>query len=263
MSERAGIEADTAHRPWPLPADAWILFQSWRSLLFAHWRLEPERLLPHVVPSLELETYDGSAWLGVTPFLLTGFRARWLPAIPGLSEFRELNVRTYVRRGDRPGILFFSLDADSSLAVLGARTVFRLPYRNADMSMTEEDDGWIRYDCRRRPGESGASGEGEGAEIRFEGRYRPSGDAFRAEPGTLEHWLTERYRLYAPLAGGGLLYGDIHHPPWTLREGEAEIGRNTMAAPLGIELDRPPDRLHFAARQDTLIWPPKTDRGVG
>lgn len=241
------MEEDVAHRPWPLPGGPWIMFQSWRELLFAHWPVPAEALRPLVPSALVLEEFEGSAWIGLTPFRLTDLHPRFLPAVPGLSEFPEMNLRTYVRVEEKPGIHFFSLDAASVLAVVGARLGYRLPYYPAEMRI-ERRDGWIHYRSRRS--------SGNGAE--FVGRYRPVGPAFQAEHGTLEHFLIERYALYTVLGNGRVVRGDIHHRPWTLRRAEAEIERNTVPAAHGITL---PDRaplLHYAGRQDTLIWPPRS-----
>ncbi len=240
------IEAAVEHRPWPLPSGPWLMFQSWRTLLFAHWAVPAAHLQAVVPAELTLEEFEGRAWVGLTPFRLTDLRPRGVPALPRLSTFPEMNLRTYVRVGDRPGIFFFSLDAGSRLAVLGARAFYRLPYRRADMSVGS-DNGWITYRSRRR----------SGPEAEFVGRYRPVGEAFEAEPETLEHFLTERYALYTVLNDGSVLRGEIHHAPWTLRPAEAEIERNTVAGAHGIELPGEAPLLHFAARQDTLVWPPE------
>jgi uncharacterized protein YqjF (DUF2071 family) len=240
------IENEVAHRPWPMPSGPWIMFQSWRELLFAHWPVPVEALRPLVPPQLVLEDFDGSAWLGLTPFRLTDLRPRLLPALPGLSEFPEMNLRTYVRVEDRPGIYFFSLDAASLLAVLGARLGYRLPYYSAEMQI-ESRDGWVHYRSRRK-GRSGAE---------FVGRYRPVGPIFRAERGTLEYFLAERYALYTVLGNGKVLRGDIHHRPWPLQRAEAQIERNTVPVAHGLTLPGREPLLHYASRQDTLIWPPK------
>src|SRR3954471_18570225 len=119
------------HRPWPLPNGRWVLGQTWERLLFAHWRLPAAVVRPHLPAALELEEWEGSAWLGLTPFRVAGFRLRGLPPLPLLSSFHELNCRTYVRRDERPGIWFFSLDASSRPAVAAARRAYGLPYRHA------------------------------------------------------------------------------------------------------------------------------------
>lgn len=234
------------HRPWPLPSTPWIMFQSWQRLLFAHWPIPAARLEPLVPAPLVVEEFDGNGWVGLSPFHLEGLRLRGTPAwlVPP-SDFPEMNLRTYVRVGGRPGIFFFSLDAGSRLAVKAARLLYRLPYEGAEMEI-RRSDGWIHYRSRRR----------EGPEAEFVGRYRPTSSPFRAPAGTLEHFLTERYALYTVLRNGRVLRGDIHHGPWRLCEAEAEIERNTVPGAHGISLPDTDPILHYSERQDTLIWPP-------
>lgn len=240
---QSGSLASVSHRPWPLPEEPWVMAQTWQDLLFAHWRLPVSVVRANVPGELPLDEFDGSAWVGVTPFRLTGLRARWTYPLPILSSFPELNVRTYVTVDGRPGIYFFSLDAGSALAVAAARRFYRLPYYWSEMSVKREGRG-VHY-CSRRRGER---------RRRFAARYRPDGPEFRAQPGTLEHFLTERYCLYT-VDVGAVLRADIHHPPWPLQPAVAALRENTMAPP-GIGLEGPP-LLHFAARQDVLIWAPE------
>lgn len=235
---------ESSHRPWPVPSAPWVMFQSWRDLLFAHWPIPTEVLRPLVPAELELDEFDGSAWLGLTPFRLSGLRLRLLPAVPGISTFPEMNLRTYVRPKDKPGIFFFSLDAANALAVLGARLGYALPYFNASMRMRAEGD-WTHYSSRR-----------SGGDAEFVGRYRPVGPPFRASPGSLEYFLVERYALYTVPRTGRVVIGEIDHPPWELHAAEAVIERNTVPAAHGITLPRDEPLLHFSARQDTRIWPP-------
>ena len=185
--------------------------------------------------SVELDTFDGSAWLGVTPFLLHGFRLRGLPALPRVSTFPELNVRTYVTRDGKPGIWFFTLDAASIVAVEGAKKLYRLPYNHAQMRCERIGD-FVHYESAR-PGAT------------FSGRYRGVGDLFHAESGSLEEFLTERYCLYTE-DGGRLYRAEIHHPPWDLQHGEAAIDLNTVA-PLPLEGD---PHVLFSPRQDVVVW---------
>src|SRR5437588_6452362 len=130
---QATVLAETAQRPWPLPHGPWLMAQTWRDLLFAHWAVAPEILRQRVPKRLTLETFEDRSWIGITPFEISGLRPRGLPPVPGVSRFPELNVRTYVSAGDRPGIFFFSLDAASPLAVLAARRSYWLPYFRAEM----------------------------------------------------------------------------------------------------------------------------------
>lgn len=225
------------HRPWPLPAGGWAQAQTWEDLLFAHWTVPIEALRAHLPAGLEVDTFGGEAYLGLTPFRVTNLRLRGLPPLPLLSAFLELNCRTYVSRGgEKPGIWFFSLDASSRLAVEGARRLYRLPYFRARMH------GPPRFSSVR-----------EGGGHVWESSYRPTGTAAPAEPGSLERFLAERYCLYTAGDDGVLHRADIHHPPWLLQSAEAEIARNTIP-PDGLELDGDPHLL-YSARQDVLIWP--------
>ncbi len=247
MQHDAFALSSATHRPWPLPRRRWVMRQTWERLLFAHWPLPVEALAPMVPTDLTLETFHGWAWLGITPFTLSALRLRGAPWIPGLSPFHEINVRTYVRVGDRPGVFFFSLDASSPLAVAGARMLYSLPYFTARFAVTG-DDARVVYRCRRTDRRAAAAA--------FEARYRPSGPIATSAPGTLEHWLTERYCLYALTRRGELCRAEIHHVPWPLQAAEVEIVTNTMTTGLGVELPPTPARVHFAARLDVQVWLP-------
>jgi uncharacterized protein YqjF (DUF2071 family) len=220
--------------------------QSWHDLLFAHWRVDREAIAPLLPSELTLDTYEGDAWVGVVPFRMSGIRLRGLPPIPGTSAFPELNVRTYVTHGNRPGVWFFSLDATNPLAVAVARTWFHLPYYRARMRCDAKGEG-IDYESRRTH-RGAPAGE-------FRARYGPTGPAYSSVRGTLEHWLTERYCLYAQ-ASRGLVRGEIHHLPWPLQPAWAEIEANSMAAAAGITLPNAAPLLHFARRIDVPCWAP-------
>lgn len=234
---------DTAHRPWPLPQRPWVLAQSWCDLLFAHWRAAPETVAALLPAGLELDTFAGSAWIGVVPFRMSDVHPRLTLSVPGLSYFPELNVRTYARRDGKPGVWFFSLDASSRVAVAQARRWFHLPYYRAEMRVFSEG-GWIRYRSERRDPRAPAA--------IFEGCYRPTTPVWRAERGSLDEWLTERYCLYCTDARGRLYRGEVHHDPWPLQRAEAQITVNTMVQ--GIALADEPPVLHYAARLDVQTW---------
>jgi hypothetical protein len=229
------------HRPWPVPDRRWRLGQTWEEMLFAHWELAADTLRPHLPAGLELDTFDGRAWIGLTPFRLSGLRHRGLLSVPRLSSFLELNVRTYVTREGRPGIWFFSLDASSQLAVEAARATYKLPYFRARMSAAWRE-GWLCHECARvsEPGRV------------FSGRCRPAGESFEPEPGTLEHFLTERYCLYVADRRDALWRADIHHEPWLLQPAEAEVELASISL---VELPDGPPLCHFSQRQDVVIWP--------
>jgi uncharacterized protein len=227
------------HLPWPLPRRPWVGRQSWHDLLFAHWPV-PAAAVRRLVPAgLEIDEHQGTSWVGVVPFRMTGVTARGLPDLPGLSAFAELNVRLYVVRDGKPGVWFLSLDAASAAAVWTARRFFHLPYFHARMSVS--GDGEIRYASERRA-----------APVRFSARYWPTGPASEARPGTLEHFLTERYCLYAQ-AEDGLRRLEIHHPPWPLQPAAAEIACNELLAPHDLQVSGSPV-LHFARRLDVVMW---------
>ncbi len=236
------ILATTDYRPWLLPAGPWLMAQTWHDLLFAHWPLPPASLAAHIPAGLHLDTFAGQAYLGIVPFRMSGVRRRGLPAVPGFAAFPELNVRTYVSDGSKPGVWFFSLDAGNLAAVTGARAFFHLPYFYARMLQAGPD--YISQ--RTHPGAPAAE---------LLARYWPIGEPCRAQPDTLEHWLTERYCLYACDRHGRLYRGNIHHLPWPLQPAVADIVRNTMARPLGLELPATAPLLHFARRLDVLVWP--------
>jgi uncharacterized protein YqjF (DUF2071 family) len=228
------------HRPWPPPSRGWVMGQTWEDLLFAHWRVPAATLREHLPDGLQVDEHDGTAWLGVTPFRLTGLRGRGMLPIPYVSSFLELNVRTYVRAEEKPGIWFFSLDASSRVAVEVARRTYKLPYFHARMSVSRRGE-WVDYECSRI----------EEAGRVFSGGYRPAGTVFNAEPGSLEWFLTERYCLYTTDDRGVLARADIHHELWPLQAAEAEIG---LASISPLELRGEP-LLHFSRRQDVVIWP--------
>ncbi|RIL03433.1 MAG: hypothetical protein DCC71_15345 [Proteobacteria bacterium] len=239
----------TSHRPWSLPHGPWVARQSWRDLLFAHWPVPAERLRPLVPPALTVQEFDGTSWVGVTPFRIEDAAPRGIPALPGLSRFLELNVRLYVERGGRAGIWFLSLDASSAFAVWTARSLLRLPYFRARMNVLR-DGGGVAYRSQR-------VGEAEGP--RFAARYAPCSPIREAEPGSLEHWLTERYCLWSQWLGR-LYRLEIHHRPWPLQRAEAEFERNEMLAPHAIDVGDGAPLLHFAPRLDVVAWAPVPER---
>ncbi len=237
-------------RTWPLPSRPWVMKMNWRDLLFLHYRVDADQLRALIPEPLEIDTYDGSAWLGIVPFRMTGVAPRWVPSIPGFSSFPELNVRTYVTVDGKPGVWFFSLDATNPLAVRVARRWFHLNYLDAQIKFRDCCQSctgtWFCYHSQR-------THQGEpGAELKCE--YRPIGEPFRAGVGSLEEFLTARYCMYSA-DGQGLVYrGEIDHEPWELREAQAIVTTNTMADGLGLKLPAEPDTLHFARNTKALAW---------
>ncbi len=234
--------SQTDHRPWALPSKPWTWRQSWCDLLFAHWPIPAASLRHLVPPDLKIQEYDGTSWIGLVPFRMAGVMRRPLPDLPWISAFPELNVRLYVEAEGKPGVWFLSLDAANPLAVWAARRFFYLPYYHAAMSLTQAGDA-IDFTSSRHE---------EAAWLRC--RYRPTGAPYRSVPGALEHWLTERYCLYAQAPDGSLLRNEVHHLPWSLQPAEAEWLENSMLALHGLQVADAPPLLHFARRIDVVVW---------
>jgi uncharacterized protein YqjF (DUF2071 family) len=219
--------------------------QSWNSLLFAHWRVDESEMRRAVPDMFDLDLFDGEAWLGVVPFYMTNVGVRGAPPLPWLSTFPELNVRTYVRVAERPGVYFFSLDAARWAAVVAARALLNLPYYSAAMSVERGDGGVDYQSARRRRGRA-----------EFRAIYEPSGVPFVPSAGSIEYFLTERYCLYHHDRQGRPYRLEIHHRPWSLQLARAAITINTMAAASHLTINGAPTLLHFARRQDAVAWAP-------
>ena len=220
----------------------------WLDLLFAHWPVDAEALRAHLPVDLELDTFDGQAWLGIVPFRMEDVGPRGLPAPPIAGAFPELNVRTYVTHRGRAGVWFLSLDAANRIAVEGARAAFHLPYVHAAMTVTARGDA-IEYDSTRR--------DRRVPPATFRATYRPTGPIERAEPGSFEAWSTERWRLFAVDHRGRIERTEIRHAPWPLQPATAELEATEMAAAHGITLPAVPPHLRFARRLDVVAWWPR------
>jgi uncharacterized protein YqjF (DUF2071 family) len=234
-------------RATPHHAGPWALAQTWHDLLFAHWPVDAGVLCAQLPRGLELDTFAGRAWIGVVPFRMSGVRVRGTPALPWLSAFPELNLRTYVVHGGRAGVWFFALEASRLIAVHTARRWFRLPYFHARMSCAAAGLE-IEYASERIHRGAPAAG--------FRARYGPIAPVERARAGTLEHWLTERYCLFAADGDGTLLRGDVEHEPWPLQRAAARIEHCTLPAAHGIALPDVAPHLLFARRVDVRAWAP-------
>ncbi len=240
----------TSHRPWPLPQRGWSLTMDWQDLLFLHWPVEAALLQRQLPAGVEIDTFDRRAWLGVVPFRMARTRFRWLPPLPTAHAFPELNVRTYVRAAGRPGVWFFSLDAASRLAVAGARAGFGLPYFHARMQC-ERNATEVRYASERIDTRAPAA--------TFRATWNTDGPVAPAVPGTLEHFLVERYCLFAQRRGR-LVCGDIAHAPWQLANTHVQIDACAMTRLIGCELaGKPISALRAApvtvAAFSPVAWP--------
>lgn len=244
--DASSILRNSEHRPFAMAHGPWMMFQGWDHLLLAHWRLAPEELRPLVPTELELDAYDGNAWVGLVPFWMRNVRLRGTPILGRLSNFPEINLRTYVRVNDEPGVYFFSLDTTSRALIGAARTWLRLPYFGADMAARCGERATrmrsVRWSSRGNP-----------AALTVE--YRPTREARTPERGSLEWFLTERYRVYSVLGPGSVLALDVHHAPWSIAPAEARFREQSMLTAAGLGVTGPPDLLHYSARQDVLLWP--------
>lgn len=222
----------------------WMMTQTWRDLLFLHWPVTPIQLRRHVPAELEIDLYDGKAWIGIVLFKAQGTRPRFLPPIPGPANFLEVNVRTYVRHKGKWGVYFFSLDANSRMAVEIASFGGFLPYRHAKMSFEKIEDEII---FKSRVGKKGGPQEKISLEYRFTEERAISTD--------LEKWLTERYCLWTK-PGQHLLRLDIEHEPWKLKYVDGTITANTMAPYLGTDFKGEKPMAHYAEMKNVRFFPP-------
>jgi uncharacterized protein YqjF (DUF2071 family) len=230
--------------PSKRPDDRPAGFQRWRTLAFLHWEVPVAAVAALLPAGLEVDTFDGRAYAGVVPFTMRDVSPWWSPSVPGVSNFHELNVRTYVVADGEPGVWFFSLDAASSIAVVAARTGWHLPYHRASMQL-DEQGGEIRYASRRLwPGPTPA-------ELTL--RYR-IGDALgEAVPGTFEHFLAERYLLFAR-RGTEIHRGQVHHRPYPLHRAEVLELRESMVVANGLPAPSGPPHALFSPGVDVDVF---------
>lgn len=232
------------HRPFPLSSSPWVMTQTWDQLLFMHYPVPAEELKRHIPPALELDTFDGNGWIGLVPFAMNHIRMHGMPKVPYGHSFLELNVRTYVTYKGKPGVYFFTLDANHKLAVAAARTIFSLPYVNAEMEMTEKS-GRVDFKSERtHRGYPSAS---------FHVEYTPTSNVFTATKGSIEEWLTARYCLWTT-KGKRVYRGDIHHREWKLQQAEAEIKMNKLATFLPDSYFTRDPLLLYSASIRAFVW---------
>lgn len=224
----------------------WLMFESWTDLLLASWPIPAAALRPHVPALLDIDSFDGSAWVSLVPFQATDMRIHGLPPVPGQADFPELNFRTYVRCMGIGGVYFLSLDCPGALVSLIGTKLFGLPFKEARIRI-EKQGASVRVESRR-------TSRGESAE--FAAVYTPRGAASAPAPGSIEAFLTGRLSLFVADRGGHLHRGDVWHDPWQLQPVDARIEKNTIAAAAGLTLADTPAHVAFAARTDSLIYPP-------
>lgn len=224
------------------------MYQSWRSLLFAHWRVDPERIQRTLPPGLKVDTFGGDAYVGIVPFFMRNIRPWWSPCVPGFSNFLELNVRTYVHdAAGTPGVWFYSLDCNQRLAVWGARTFYHLPYRNAVMSATTSSDATgDTIDYRSQVART---------ELRGNVRYKLGREERDSVPSSLEFFLVERYVLFAAARGGRLFTGQVYHKPYPIVATMVEAWQSNLLTVHDFGLDESkPDLIHGTPGVDVEVF---------
>lgn len=231
------------HRPFPLPHSSWVIGQTWTDLLFAHWPVPAKVIKCFLPPSLQIDLFNGAAWLGIVPFKVSGMHFYRLPPIPYLRSFLQLNVRTYVTYKGVPGVYFFSLDVNHLPSVFGARLLYSLPFRLAKMAASV--DGGCHFQSIY---------SSEKKQEQFDIFYRSISVPYIAEEGTFEHWALERYCLFTERRKK-LYRGDIHHTRWLIQKAEATIHCHTVAAFLKRKYFQQQPVLHFSQVKKAFFWP--------
>jgi uncharacterized protein len=220
------------------------MYQSWGKLLFMHWQIPIQSLRQLIPEPLAIDTFDGKAWIGLTPFTVWNARPIFMPPLPWVSDFHEINVRTYVHLDGVPGVWFFSLDANSSVAVMAARTFFRLPYYRASISLEQQGETII-YTATR---------EGAASRAEFNATWAIGADLPKAEPGSLDFFLIERYCLYT--SDEGKLYRcRIYHQPWPLQEANLTAYSSNIIEADGLPTLKGEPLLHCGGPVNVEVWP--------
>lgn len=231
---------ETSQRPFPLPDGPWLMTQTWHHLLFCHWPVSSRILRKHVPSLLDIDLFDGTGWIGITPFKATNARLRGLPSLPFIHSFFEMNVRTYVTYKGTPGVYFFSLDASKRLPAWGGRIGAFLPYRHASMEMKEEGDT-IHFR---------SSSKKEAFSVSYQKNAK---DFFVPAEDSLAFWLYERYCFFTK-KGSHLYRGDIHHDRWRVSETKALVHMNSMASFLPRSYFQNDPLVHLSKEKQALAW---------
>ncbi|HEY1254924.1 MAG TPA: DUF2071 domain-containing protein [Terracidiphilus sp.] len=241
----------TSQKPRPLPSGHWRMKQRWNDLLFAHWPVQASSLASLVPEGLLVDSFNGSAWLGIMPFWMDRIKVRGIPTIPGVRCFPDLSLCTYVHeeRSGTPGVFCLSLDASNLLAVGVGRSFYHLPYHWAQMHMDQRSEREFSFFSRRRL---------SGQPVIFKARYRglgPSRRLMECGAGSLEYFLMERYCLFSRNPDGLPIRANLHHVSSQLEEAEADIEQNNLAEVLGIHLPEQAPVLHYSRRLAVYVWP--------
>ena len=234
----------TDHLPFPMPERKHSLEQNWVSLTFMHWEVDPDILRAHVPEDLEIDLFDGKAYIGIIPFRMEKVRPRKLPSVPLISNFPEFNIRAYVTSNGKSGVYFLTLDAQSYITCLYAPFAYSLPYKYAKCNLERNNqNGFIWHSKRRSDG------------LSLRGQSFPNGPILEAEKNSLEEFLFERYCLYVKHKGK-TCRAYTYHEPWKYRVGDAELIENTLTDSynLGINNILKPDLVHLSEGVEVLTW---------
>lgn len=235
------ILKSTEHRNYPLPKEPWAAMQDWEHLLFMHWPVYKAFIEPHIPADLELDTFDGDAWISIIPFKVNKMKVRKLPPIPFLYPFLEVNVRTYVKKDGIPGVYFFSMDASKLLAVLGGK-IGTLPYFHANMKLKKRAKKFY-FKSKRKNDEKES----------LISNYKLIGKSTVHAKGSIDHWLLERYALWS-YKFDTLFRGDIHHKEWKVQPAEVNIDQETVTSFLPNNVYTTQPLVHYARSKRVFIW---------
>jgi uncharacterized protein len=245
---------DTQHRPFTLQTGHWIMPQRWEHLLFYHWPVPPELLAGKLPAGVVLETWQGQAWLGMVPFVLS-YMPRGLHVWPYWLRFNELNLRTYVRYKGKPGVYFLTLEADELFSIVVAKTFFHLAYQASHFKV-QAQEATVSFSAKRSPLWNRVTGQHNTPEIAL--NYGPLPDSgIIANPTPLEHFLTERYCFFSANKQGHLYEGNLHHSPWPLQPAWCDVSLNTLAGAFGLPAATEAPLLHYCRKLEVVAWPIK------
>ena len=237
-----GAVRQDGHLPFSMPDRSFAISQQWRELTFMHWKIDPERLKPHLPDGLESDLFEGDAYVGVIPFLMKNVRPRGLPSVPGISTFAEFNVRTYVVKDGQRGVFFLTLDAKSLVTCFYAPRAYGLAYRYAKAKIKHKGDA-LQWRSRR---------SSDGAELI--GSTMPKGSIQTCNSNTLEHFLFERYCLYTEHKGC-LRRAYVYHQPWSFQEAEVNLESNSLLTSYDMGVDvLTPDLVHYSKGLAVKTW---------